>query len=118
MMTMMTMMTMDSTRMACLALLLLAAAGSALAHHHHVNVSGGDLLTHRFEPLGTDAKGWWPVVTASIDWCERNFVVSFYIAEFWNTMSSLTHVAIGLFGLYQSRWLETSATVLALGITV
>lgn len=24
-----------------------------------------------------------------LDWCEQNYVVTYYVAEFWNTLSSL-----------------------------
>jgi dihydroceramidase len=107
-----------STRLLSAALLLLAAACAVRAGNHFVNASGGAMLTHRFEPLGNDAPGWWPVVTASIDWCERNFVISYYIAEFWNTLSSLTHVFVGLFALWQARHLEGSYKALALAIII
>jgi len=36
--------------------------------------------------------GWWGHPTASIDWCEENYVVSYYIAEFWNTISNLAMI--------------------------
>lgn len=39
---------------------------------------------------------------STIDWCEKNYVVSSYIAEYWNTLSG---VAIGLSAIY---WRVTS----------
>lgn len=30
--------------------------------------------------------------TASIDWCESNYEISYYIAEFWNTISNLAFI--------------------------
>ena len=42
----------------------------------------------------------WGESDAAIDWCEGNYVVTEYIAEFWNTISSIIIMAIGLFGLY------------------
>jgi len=53
---------------------------------------------HRFEPTGNDLDGFWQV-SSSIDWCERNYVVSWYIAEFWNSISSLIIVLCGVIDL-------------------
>jgi hypothetical protein len=39
---------------------------------------------------------------STIDWCEKNYVVSQYIAEYWNTLSG---IAIGISALY---WRVTS----------
>jgi len=44
-------------------------------------------------------QGFWGPVTSSHDWCESNYVVTSYIAEFWNTLSSLPIAALGLFGM-------------------
>lgn len=35
--------------------------------------------------------GLWPQ-TATIDWCESNYELSYYIAEFWNTLSNLAFI--------------------------
>ncbi|KAF8930517.1 hypothetical protein BGZ47_000501 [Haplosporangium gracile] len=45
-----------------------------------------------------DKIGFWSPNTASIDWCENNYTVSFYIAEFWNTTSSFLIAAIAATG--------------------
>ncbi|KAK3847183.1 MAG: ceramidase [Linnemannia gamsii] len=45
-----------------------------------------------------DKVGYWSPNTSSIDWCENNYTVSYYIAEFWNSTSSLLIVAIALAG--------------------
>jgi dihydroceramidase len=50
--------------------------------------------------MGTPSPHYWGKPTASIDWCEHNYVVTPYIAEFWNTISSLYFTAISFFGLY------------------
>lgn len=36
-------------------------------------------------------RGFWPQ-TASIDWCESNYELSHFIAEFWNTLSNLAFI--------------------------
>jgi dihydroceramidase len=53
-------------------------------------------------PVIFDQPGFWGPVTASIDWCEPNYVVSPYIAEFWNTISNIGLILLPLFGLYQT----------------
>jgi len=36
--------------------------------------------------------GFWGEVTGTIDWCETNYEVSFFVAEFWNTISNLAFI--------------------------
>lgn len=36
-------------------------------------------------------RGLW-AQTATIDWCEQNYELSYYIAEFWNTLSNLAFI--------------------------
>lgn len=48
------------------------------------------------------AAGFWGPTTATIDWCEPNYQHSFYVAEFWNTVSNLLFVLLGLYGLRNS----------------
>ena len=36
--------------------------------------------------------GFWGPRTASVDWCEPNYVVSHYVAEWWNTLTSVSIV--------------------------
>lgn len=33
--------------------------------------------------------GFWGQPTATLDWCESNYEVTYFIAEFWNTLSNL-----------------------------
>ncbi|GJJ74134.1 dihydroceramidase [Entomortierella parvispora] len=47
-----------------------------------------------------DQVGYWSPNTASVDWCESNYVVTYYIAEFWNSVSSLFIILLGELGLY------------------
>jgi dihydroceramidase len=57
-----------------------------------------------FESKLDDKIGYWSPSTSSIDWCERNYAVTSYIAEFWNCISSLTMCILSLIliirGLY------------------
>ena len=49
-----------------------------------------------------DKIGFWQNVTSTIDWCEINYEVTFYIVEFWNTISNLLMIFLPLYGLYWS----------------
>eukprot|EP00735_Rhodelphis_limneticus_P004137 TRINITY_DN15693_c0_g1::TRINITY_DN15693_c0_g1_i1::g.18817::m.18817 TRINITY_DN15693_c0_g1::TRINITY_DN15693_c0_g1_i1::g.18817 ORF type:complete len:318 (-),score=24.05,sp/Q9NUN7/ACER3_HUMAN/33.85/3e-37,Ceramidase/PF05875.7/1.2e-53,DUF1129/PF06570.6/4.7e+02,DUF1129/PF06570.6/2.8e+03,DUF1129/PF06570.6/0.13,7TM-7TMR_HD/PF07698.6/1.1e+03,7TM-7TMR_HD/PF07698.6/0.093,7TM-7TMR_HD/PF07698.6/32,7TM-7TMR_HD/PF07698.6/3.3e+02,DUF4131/PF13567.1/6.7,DUF4131/PF13567.1/1.3e+02 TRINITY_DN15693_c0_g1_i1:43-930(-) len=53
-----------------------------------------------------DVIGFWGSATASIDWCERNYEVCYYIAEFWNTLSNLAIILLGLLGFFYVQHLE------------
>lgn len=46
--------------------------------------------------------GYWGNRTATIDWCENNYEVTYYIAEFWNTVSNLILILFPLYGIYWS----------------
>jgi len=50
--------------------------------------------------------GFWGSPTASIDWCEPNYAVTPYFAEFWNTVSSLFLALVGCFAIIQSQKFE------------
>ena len=66
----------------------------------------------RFESKLDTNIGYWSPSTSSIDWCERNYAVTYYIAEFWNCISSfamciLSAVLIvrGLYNGIENRFL-------------
>ena len=44
----------------------------------------------------------WGRPTATIDWCENNYEVTNYIAEFWNTLSNLVMILLPIYGIYWS----------------
>lgn len=44
--------------------------------------------------------GYWGQPTATLDWCEENYIVTPYIAEFWNTLSNLAMIVPAFSGLY------------------
>jgi dihydroceramidase len=77
---------------------------------------------HRFEPFGNDLNGLWNV-SSSIDWCERNYVISFYVAEFWNTVSAAIIFFCGAVDMYhtfkmgaETRFKLYSLSVMMVGI--
>ncbi|KAG0232254.1 Alkaline ceramidase 3 [Actinomortierella wolfii] len=62
------------------------------------------------------AIGFWGSPTAS-DWCERNYDISFYVAEFFNTLSSFSMVLVGLLGMYL-HWTFEKRFIIAFGSIV
>ncbi|PVU96771.1 hypothetical protein BB561_000974 [Smittium simulii] len=50
--------------------------------------------------------GFWGPPTASVDWCEENYLISHYIAEFYNSLSSLAILFVGEYCAYRfnSTW--------------
>ncbi|KAJ1838030.1 alkaline ceramidase ydc1, partial [Coemansia sp. RSA 2708] len=40
--------------------------------------------------------------TSTIDWCEENYAVSNYIAEFWNTLTNAAMILLAALGIYSS----------------
>eukprot|EP00282_Hemiselmis_andersenii_P006594 CAMPEP_0114156220 /NCGR_PEP_ID=MMETSP0043_2-20121206/25930_1 /TAXON_ID=464988 /ORGANISM="Hemiselmis andersenii, Strain CCMP644" /LENGTH=255 /DNA_ID=CAMNT_0001251623 /DNA_START=29 /DNA_END=792 /DNA_ORIENTATION=- len=71
----------------------------------------------RFEPRGTDnAAGWWGESTSSVDWCERNYTHTVYIAEFFNTISNIGLILSGLYCVYTAIRYKFELRFVALGI--
>lgn len=97
----------------------------------HIAVDGRAVLpshsrpsdVKHFEPELDTNVGYWSPSTSSIDWCERNYVVTHYIAEFWNCVSSFSMCILGgiLFirGLYnkvEHRFLLSSLGFVIVGL--
>lgn len=47
--------------------------------------------------------GWWGPPTSTIDWCEDNYEISYYVAEFWNTISNLAMIVPACYGIWSVR---------------
>eukprot|EP01060_Flectonema_neradi_P024673 TRINITY_DN3357_c3_g1_i1.p1 TRINITY_DN3357_c3_g1~~TRINITY_DN3357_c3_g1_i1.p1 ORF type:complete len:319 (+),score=54.22 TRINITY_DN3357_c3_g1_i1:79-1035(+) len=58
----------------------------------------------------------WGCVTSTVDWCESNYVVVSFVAEFANTLSSLLITVTALIGWYLSRRDHVVATQLAYSV--
>uniref|UniRef100_A0A0K8R7R6 Alkaline ceramidase n=1 Tax=Ixodes ricinus TaxID=34613 RepID=A0A0K8R7R6_IXORI len=57
--------------------------------------------------------GVWGKPTSTPDWCERNYEVTVYIAEFWNTVSNLAMIVPPAYGAFQA-WRKNLETRLVL----
>lgn len=45
-------------------------------------------------------QGYWGPKTANVNWCEKDYQHSDYVAETWNTISSFIMVFSGIYGIY------------------
>ncbi|XP_052104391.1 alkaline ceramidase 3-like [Mytilus californianus] len=70
------------------------------------------------------ASGFWGIPTSTIDWCEENYSVTTYIAEFWNTISNFIFIIPSLAALYfafidhmddRYKWCNGSVLTVGLG---
>ena len=71
----------------------------------------------------TDIIGYWGKPTSTLDWCEKNYVITNYVAEFWNTITNLSMIITPIYGMvvaYQQgierRYLICYALLLLTGI--
>jgi len=67
--------------------------------------------------------GYWGQRTSAVDWCEPNYTYSFYIAEFFNTITSLPAVFLALRSLYftykygyDKRYIVVNLMVMLVGL--
>ncbi|KAJ2350900.1 alkaline ceramidase ydc1 [Coemansia sp. RSA 2618] len=45
---------------------------------------------------------YWGERTSTIDWCEENYAISNYIAEFWNTLTNVAMITLAVLGICSS----------------
>jgi len=62
-----------------------------------------DLHVTRWWSNQPPAQGYWGPATASIDWCEANYAITRFIAEFTNTLSNLVFVSWAMYGVKKCR---------------
>ncbi|XP_076807573.1 alkaline ceramidase 3-like isoform X4 [Clavelina lepadiformis] len=74
-------------------------------------------------PTAVDKSGIWGEPTSTLDWCEENYIVTPYIAEFWNTVSNLVMIIPSLVcAVYywkkgiETRYLLANISLLTVGI--
>jgi len=69
----------------------------------HFGFSSSYLGISRFSLSGAmSASGFWGLPSANVDWCEQNYTDSHFVAEFYNTLSSIPMVLWGAFGVWQA----------------
>jgi len=77
-------------------------------------------LFHRPEDT---AVGFWGERTAAVDWCEPNYTWTYYVAEFFNTITSLPAFFFAVYGLiltfkygYDKRFIVVNAMIGMVGL--
>ncbi len=75
------------------------------------------------EEVTIPSGGYWGPITASTEWCERNYQVTPYIAEFYNTLSNFPGIILAFIGLiysinqkFERRFSVLHLSTIALGI--
>lgn len=81
---------------------------------------GFTMKSEQVVPVGN--AGYFGIVTSSVNWCELDYDITYYIAEFWNTLSSLAMVFVGgigvclHYGVLEKRFLLAFFFVAVLGV--
>lgn len=64
-----------------------------------------------------EGDGFWGPVTSTLDWCEENYVVSHYVAEWSNTFTNTIFVMSALYTIYCVRRNKFEVRFLLIGLT-
>lgn len=72
----------------------------------------------KFGNENSNFPGFWGPVTASIDWCESNYVVSYYIAEFFNSTSNVFPIISGIFLSIRANQLNVGSMYVIPGLVL
>ena len=67
---------------------------------------------------GDKGQGYWGEKTAAVNWCEADYAVTIYVAEFMNTLSSLSIPLNGIYGLWRHWHTVEMKFLLAFGIFI
>jgi dihydroceramidase len=62
-------------------------------------VNSGEISGQRAVSSDKHPDGYWGKPSSTVDWCERNYQVTFYVAEFFNSISSFAMICCGLLGV-------------------
>jgi len=62
-----------------------------------------------FHRPGQKTFGPWGNHTSTLDWCEDNYTHLTFVAEFWNTVSNVPFILLGIFGILSTRGLPNRA---------
>ena len=71
---------------------------------------------------GDPTPGFWGPKTASVNWCERDYARTYYIAELANSVTSLCLVATGIYGFFphvnlvEPRYLLAFFSIVVIGL--
>lgn len=61
--------------------------------------------------------GFWGPVTSTIDWCEENYVVTHYVAEWSNTISNLCYILVSFYLTYRAYKINLETRFIFIGLT-
>lgn len=75
-----------------------AACAASLVLSALVTLAAAFRTGDHWEPDAPPGGWYWGDIDANIDWCERNYDTTEYIAEFWNTISSIPIFLFALAG--------------------